>query len=194
MRFMTNIQIICKLQPNLLKPLGVMKNYLILVLLIIVTIGCDDEGYQDNNLIPNIVFSKNVNLNLSQYQDLLIPSGFAVLNVTSNNSVIVYNTGNGDQSVDQYLAYDLACPHVEFSSCSQSMDISDFPEMQNSCTSDGIFYRFDIGYSITYMKDSQGNQIALPDGMPVYELQKYNVEVVSRGANGDVNELRISNF
>jgi hypothetical protein len=125
-------------------------------------------------------------LNLSESQDLLIPSGYVVYPNLGHKGVIVYNTGNGEQSVDQYLAFDLACPHIEITSCSSGMDYSNFPELTNSCTSDGIYYRFDIGYSIMYTKDNNGNSESI-DGQ-VYDLQQYKVDQTG------VNILRISNY
>lgn len=182
----TNIQIICKLQPNFPKPQGDMKKYIYILFLLIASVGCTDEPYQDQNLIPNIAFSTTINLNLPESQELLVPSGFVVYPNIGHRGVIVYNTGIGEQSVDQYLAFDLACPHVEVSSCGTPMDISNFPEMKNACTSDGIYYRFDLGYSVTYEKDSENKSIPV-EGV-VYDLQQYRVDDLGN------NQLRITNF
>ena len=188
MRFITNIQIICKLQPNFLKPQGVMKNLIYILFLALVISACADDTYQDQNLIPDITFNTSINLNLPESQDLLIPNGYVIYPSLGHRGIIVFNTGNGEQSVDQFLAFDLACPHIDVTSCGNPMDISGFPELKNSCSTDGIFYRFDLGYSITYLKDTEGNTISIPEGDPVYDLQQYKVDQTGP------KELRISNF
>lgn len=184
----TNIQIICKLQPNFPKPQGDMKKYIYILFLLIASVGCTDEPYQDQNLIPNIVLSTTINLNLPESQDLLIPTGFVIYPAIGHRGIIVYNTGTGDQSIDQYLAFDLACPHIEVPSCANPMDTSNFPEMTNACDSDGIYYRFDIGESVTYMKDENGESIKIPEGQARFNMQQYRVDYLGN------NQLRITNF
>ena len=186
MRFTTNIQIICKLRPIIHKPQVIMKNYFFLLFLGLTLNSCYDDNYVDNNFIPNVVFNTTINLNLPQYLDLQTPSLFVVDPNLGQRGIIIYNTGSGEQSVDEFLAFDLACPHIELHTCANPMDISKFPEMTNSCTTDGIFYRFDLGYSITYSKDEDGNMI--PVEGPVYDLQQYKVDRISS------QELRISNY
>lgn len=186
MRLTTNIQIICKLRSNLLKPQSIMKKYFYLIFVAFVLSSCFDDSYQDTNFIPDIVFSADINMNLPESQNLLIPSGFVVYPSLGQRGVIVYNTGNGEQSIDQYLAFDLACPHIEVPSCASPMDYSDFPELKNSCSSDGIYYRFDIGYSTIYGKDEDGKTI--PVEGTLYDLQQYSVDNIGG------NQLRISNF
>lgn|GEM_PF-952489 len=181
----TNIQIICKLQPNFPKPQGDMKKYFYILFLLIASVGCTDEPYQDQNLIPNITFSETIPLNLFPGNQL-VTGWYVVYPNLGHRGIILYKTNKGDQSIDQYLAFDLACPHVELSSCGTPMDISNFPEMKNACTSDGLYYRFDLGYSVTYEKDSDNNSIPV-EGV-VYDLQQYRVDDLGN------NQLRITNF
>ncbi len=173
--------------PNFLKPRGIMKKYFYLLFIVFAVSSCHDDGYEDTNFIPNIVFSTTINLNLPQNQNLLIPNQYVVYPNMGHRGVIVYNMGNGEQSVDEFVAFDLACPHIELTSCANPMDISNFPEMTNACDSDGIFYDFQLGYSRTYEKDAEGNQISV-SGVR-YDLQQYKAERLGGG-----NELRISNF
>lgn len=185
MRFMTNIQIICKLQPNFLKPQGVMKNLIYILFLTLVMTGCHDEDYQDYNLIPDLIFNINVPLTNEQQQDLILTAFKPVVFFElGHRGIIVYNTGV--ESIDKYLAFDLACPHVELQSCVSPMDYSVFPELRNSCAEDNIFYNFELGYSRAYSKDENGDEIPV-DGER-YELQQY--KVIQTGPE----ELRISNY
>jgi hypothetical protein len=163
-----------------------MKKYIFFLFLAFALNACHDDNYEDTNFIPDITFSTSVNLNLPQSQNLRIPTQFVVYPSIGHRGVIVYNTGFGAQSVDQYLAFDLACPHVVLTSCASPMDITDFPELKNSCTTDNIFYNFELGYSRTYSKDEENRQIQIEG--TAYELQQYRAELI----NPDV--LRISNF
>ncbi|MEI6866559.1 hypothetical protein [Flavicella sp.] len=163
-----------------------MKKYLFLLSLAFVLNSCNDDDYQVQNLIPYIIVSEEINLNLSESQDLSIPSEYVVYSNWGHRGIIVYNTGSGDQSGGQYLAFDLACPHIEVSSCSSGMDYSNFPELTNSCAEDGIYYRFDLGYSMTYSKDSDGNSEQIEEP---YYLRQYNVVI-----NEDEDTLIISNY
>jgi hypothetical protein len=182
---MTNIQIICKLQFNLLKPEEIMKKYIYSLFFIVALSSCYDDDSQNQNFIPNIVFNSTINLNLPESQDLLIPSGFVVYPGLGHRGVIVYNTGMGEQSIDEFLAFDLACPHIEVPSCANPMDISEFPELKNSCASDGIYYRSNI-VSRPYSKDEKG--VIIPVEGTEYYLQQYKIDRIG------VDRLRISNF
>ena len=186
MRSTTNIQIICKLQPESVNPYKIMKKYMFLLFLALGLDACYDDGYQDTNLIPDTIINAQINLNLPASQNLLIPRQFVVYPNIGHRGVIVFNTGEGAQSINQYLAFDLACPHIAVNSCAGPMDIENFPEMKNSCATDGIFYNFELGYSISYTKDDEGNQ--MPIEGTVYDLQQYRAELVSP------TELRITNF
>ena len=182
---MTNIQIICKLQYNLLHPQEIMKNYIFLLFFTCIASGCYDDVYQDQNLIPNIAFSTLINMRLPANQKLMHTTGYVVLSNLGHRGVIVLNRGT-NQSVDQYLAFDLACPHIEVQSCVSPMDISNSLELKNSCAEDGVFYRFYLGYSETYRKDE--NEKFIPVEGTAYELQQYKVIQVGP------EELRISNY
>jgi hypothetical protein len=68
------------------------------------------------------------------------------------------------------------------------MDISNFPELTNSCASDGYYYDFRLGYSTVYTKDANGNHQSLPKGETVYDMKEYSAVLV------DQNTLQIRNF
>ena len=184
---MTNIQIICKLQSNFPKPQGDMKKYIYILFLLVASIGCTDDLYQDYNLIPDNGINKPfmIDLDWPNSQNLLVPRGFVEYPNIGHRGVIVYNTGLGEQSIDEFLAFDLACPHIAVPSCANPMDISSFPEMTNACDSDGIFYRFDQGFSYTYSKD---DGVEVPAEKLRYNLQQYRVDRIGP------REIRISNF
>ena len=188
----TNIQIICKLQSNFPKPQGDMKKYIYILFLLIASSGCTDDLYQDYNLIPDIVFSVRKTLTNDEFNEFIIAgvSGYAVYPELGHRGIIVYYTGFGEQSVDEFLAFDLACPHIEVPSCANPMDISSFPEMTNACQSDGIFYRFDQGFSYTYTKkeNENGELVQAPVDGVVYDLQQYRVDRIGP------REIRITNF
>ena len=159
-----------------------MKNYWILLLLSLCFVACETENYSDNNVIPDLVFTETIDIGLPQYQDLRVPNGWVYIERLGYRGVVVYTINAID-----YYAYDAACPHMD---CANPMDMSQFPEFFNTCSSDGIFYSIiNPAYSITYEKDEDGNQMALPEGQTIYDMQQY---VAERPGNGTL--LRISNF
>ena len=165
-----------------------MKKYIYILFLLVASIGCVDEPYQDQNLIPDIVFSVNKPLTNAQYNDFIIlgATGYIVYPELGHRGIIVYSTGNGEQNVDEFLAFDLACPHIAVPSCANPMDISSFPEMTNACDSDGVFYEFtSFGVSWTYSKD---DGVEVPAEKLRYNLQQYRVDRIGP------REIRISNF
>ena len=159
-----------------------MKKYWILVLVSLCAAACESEEYSDTNLIPDLVFNITIDMGLPQYQQLLIPNGWVYDSNLGYRGIVIYTINAID-----YYAYDAGCPHQD---CANPMDMSNFPEFFNTCAADGIFYSIEFpAYSITYLKDDEGNRTALPEGQTVYDMQQYNAE---RPGNG--NELRISNF
>lgn len=159
-----------------------MKKYWILVLVSFCAAACESEEYSDTNLIPDLVFNITIDMGLPQYQQLLIPNGWVYDETLGYRGIVIYTINAID-----YYAYDAGCPHQD---CANPMDMSNFPEFFNTCAADGIFYSIEFpAYSITYLKDEEGNRMALPEGQTVYDMQQYNAE---RPGNG--NELRISNF
>lgn len=181
MRSMTNIQIICKLPLDFDKANLIMKKFIFLFFLAFFTASCLQETEQGNSFVPYVVVNKSININLASYNDLLTPSGYVVIANLGYRGVIVYNMGNGG-----YIAFDLACPHLDGSGCTAPLDYSNFPELTNSCEDDGIYYDFQLGYSITYSKNKDGDQIDVSG--TAYVLTQY--KVIDNGNN----QLIITNF
>ncbi|MEE9350481.1 MAG: hypothetical protein V3U80_10575 [Flavobacteriaceae bacterium] len=86
-----------------------MKQFFILVLFLGL-FSCDSDEV-DTTYLPNVSVNEEVNLNLPQFQDLLIGGGFAYAN-GGIEGLIIYNTGIG------YVAFDRACPHIPLQQCS----------------------------------------------------------------------------
>tara|TARA_B100000809_G_scaffold3549_1_gene3846 strand:+ start:50565 stop:51068 length:504 start_codon:yes stop_codon:yes gene_type:complete len=167
-----------------------MKKYIFFLFLAFGLNACYDENYEDNNLIPNRVFNFTKNLNLPENQGLLVPFGYVIYKDQgyTGANIIVYNVGGGIVPSD-FVAYDLACPHVSIDVCSRPMEITNLPELTNSCEFDGIFYSLEsYVVSATYLKDSNGDRISIPEGQTAYQMQEYKVDLV------DENVIRISNF
>ena len=160
-----------------------MKKYVLLFLATLSLTSCFENDVRDNNLIPEIFFTASKDLNLPESSALLVPNGFAIYPELGHRGIIVYR-----RDETNFLAFDLAVPHVSILECSSPMDISNFPELKNSCTEDGIYYNFSVGYSTTYMKDGEGKNIKIPEGQLVYDMQEYNVVLVGE------NVLQIRNF
>lgn len=167
-----------------------MRKYFFLVFLAIGLSSCYDDNYEDNNLIPDRVFNFTKNLNLPENNPLLTPLGYVIYRGDgfTGSNIIVYNVSPG-ATPTEFVAFDLACPHVSIETCNQPMEIDNLPELTNSCTSDGIYYSLqNFIYSITYMKDSEGERIPIPEGQTRYQMQEYKVDLV------EPNVIRISNF
>jgi len=85
--------------------------YLLYFFLIISLSTCDSDEI-DTTYLPNVAVNVEINLNLPQYQDLLIGGGYAYAN-GGVEGLVIYNTGIG------YVAFDRACPHIVLQDCSQ---------------------------------------------------------------------------
>ena len=117
---MTNIQIICKLQPNSINPYLIMKNILFLLFLAFGLNACynDTITYNDKLPIGNI---RNINISLSYYPSLLVPTGFAIVDGGLGKVLVVcVDPNRGD-----YLAFDLAAPHLTLDECATPMSYDD---------------------------------------------------------------------
>ncbi len=88
-----------------------MKN-LFLLLLFITLLSCDDDS-NNSTFLPNATVNFTVNLNLSEGNNLLIPGGHAVFSNRGIRGVVVYR-----RSADLFVAFDLACPHINLQDCS----------------------------------------------------------------------------
>jgi len=160
-----------------------MKKYILLFFVVGSFVSCLESDGNVNSCIPDIYFNVSKSLNLPESSGLLVPGGYAVYENLGHSGIIVYR--NTDTS---FLAFDLQCPHVSILNCSLPMDTSDFPELKNSCDSDGYFYDFRLGYSTVYTKDANGNHKALAEGERVCDMKEYSVILDPQ------NILHIRNF
>ncbi|WP_456377620.1 hypothetical protein [Lutibacter sp.] len=127
MRFDTNVQNICKLQPfsNKLDILTMRK--LLLLLLIILHFSCEKNDI--NDILPYASVDVILNLNLPQYQELLIPTGWIYIDKGTNKGlqgIIIQSTG----LTPPYKAYERACPNND---CAFPMTFDGSLKMKCSC-------------------------------------------------------------
>ena len=109
--------------------------------LIIITcsfFACTDSNI-DNNCVPFIGVDETINLDLPQYTNLLVPSGWAYAS-GGQQGLILYNV-NGSQ----FKAFDRLCPGQIPSSCSQMFVNS----LQMVCPCNGLKYNLLNGAPIT---------------------------------------------
>ncbi|MGB2128265.1 MAG: hypothetical protein ACPHXR_02190 [Flavicella sp.] len=158
-----------------------MKHVFLFVFLKGLMSSCMTDSYPSRNFVPNLEINFTVDMNLPQFQQLLIPGGHVYVSNLGHKGIVIYSL-----NAEDYYAYDLSCPHQ---ACGTAMDRSNFPEFFNTCADDGIFYSIVIpGYSTTYRKDEEGNRIDIPSNMS-YEMQAYAVTKIGNGA-----QLSITNF
>ncbi len=88
-----------------------MKNLLFICLFLgIVSCGKSDDN---NQFLPNFPVNFTVNLNLAEGIDLQVPGGSKVFANEGIRGVVVFR-----QNIDIFVAFDLACPHIELQDCS----------------------------------------------------------------------------
>ncbi len=98
-----------------------MKQVLFLLFIVFLTTCDKEENY--NDVLPYRAVDFVVNLNLPQYNDLLIPAQYVETLDYGIKGVLIYNF-NGS-----YKAFDLACPHLNPATCQKmSFDGSLFLE------------------------------------------------------------------
>jgi nitrite reductase/ring-hydroxylating ferredoxin subunit len=110
MRFITNVQNICKLQTftNKLDKLPMRK--LLIICLLFTLFSC--EKNDPNDILPNVPVDVIVDLNLPQYIDLQTPSGW-VYTSGGIKGVFIQNTGIGSPP---FKAFERACPNYDCNS------------------------------------------------------------------------------
>ncbi|WP_372746383.1 hypothetical protein [Lutibacter sp.] len=129
MRFYTNVQNICKLQPFSNKLDIITMRHLILLFCLITFFSCEKNETYD--LLPSTSVDVGINLNLPKYQNLLIPSGWVYIESGSNNGlqgILVINTG----LTPKYKAFERACPNND---CSSAMTFDGSLKLKCSCDS-----------------------------------------------------------
>lgn len=87
--------------------------YYILFLSFLFLISCNDDLVDNNKYLPNITVNFSVDLNLPEANGLLIVGGYAIFQNEGIRGVIVFNNG-----LNNYIAFDLACPHIPLQDCS----------------------------------------------------------------------------
>ena len=88
-----------------------MKN-LLLSFLFFGILSCG-ESDDNNQFLPNIPVNFTINLNLAEGIDLQVPGGSKVFLNEGIRGVVVFR-----QNIDLFVAFELACPHIELQSCS----------------------------------------------------------------------------
>lgn len=115
-----------------------MKKVLVFILILPFIISCDGGSFNNRNpYIPNYTVSLPINLNLPQYSNLQFASNHIVDYSQGARGIVVFNSGSG------FVAFDLACPNQELSSCS-TMTISGINAV---CACDGSEYSLFSGQS-----------------------------------------------
>ena len=115
-----------------------MKKFLVFLLILPFITSCDEGSFNNRNpYIPNYTVSLPINLNLPQYSNLQFPSNHIVDYSQGARGIVVFNTGSG------FVAFDLACPNQELSSCS-TMTISGINAI---CACDSAEYSLFSGQS-----------------------------------------------
>ncbi len=80
-----------------------------LVLFFFVLVMSSCEKNETNDILPDYSFNQTVNLNLPQYIDLQVPSGWAY-STGGIQGIIIQNTGIGNPP---YKAFERACPNYD---------------------------------------------------------------------------------
>lgn len=166
MRFNTNVQNICKLQPLRYKTdIIVMRKFLVLCMLISI-ISCEKNETID--LLPSVPVSVVIDLNLPQYINLQTPTGWVY--TTGGNDgikgVLIQNTGIGSPP---YKAFERACPN-------------------NDCVSPMIF-----DGSLKMKCQCDDSEYSIIDGSPQTEGNKNNAREY-RVLEVSPTALNITNF
>jgi len=127
MRFNTNVQNICKLQPFTNKlEINNMRKFLLLGL-IISLFSC--EKNETDDLLPTVPVDVTIDLIFPQYSDLNTPSNWAYTTGDYNGiqGIIIQNTGIGNPP---YKAFERACPNND---CGIPMTYDEFSNLICSC-------------------------------------------------------------
>jgi hypothetical protein len=124
MRFITNVQNICKLQPFIIKLDNITMRKLLLLCLVIVFFSC--EKNETNDLLPIVPVDKFIDLNLPQYINLQTPTGW-VYTTGGIRGLIIQNTGIGSPP---YKSFDRACPNND---CALPMNFDGSLKLKCQC-------------------------------------------------------------
>ena len=97
-----------------------------LFLLFLLTTFLSCEKNETNDILPDISFNVTVNLNLPQYIDLQVPSGWTYTN-GAIQGIIIQNTGIGNPP---FKAFERACPNYD---CTVPMTFDGSLKLKCSC-------------------------------------------------------------
>ena len=91
-----------------------------LLLCFLALYSCKDDYTDNNTFLPNVQVNFTINLNLPE-GNALLTNGFKIFYNKGLRGVIVFNNG-----LDNYIGFDLACPHINLQDCStMTFDQSD---------------------------------------------------------------------
>ncbi len=107
--------------------------------------SCSNDNGNLNNILPNIPVNETIFLNNPQFINLQVVGGWAY-SQGGIKGILIYHS-----SINNYVAFDRACPHLTPQSCSQmnvensivmvcSCDGSEFSILDGSPLSDGVRY------------------------------------------------------
>ncbi len=103
-----------------------LKN-VITLFLILSLISCSSSSPDNNENLPTIPVNETISLNSPQYQNLLVPGGWAYA-PGGLKGIIVYNF-NGTE----FAAFDRACPHIALSNACSEMIVDSSIKMVCPC-------------------------------------------------------------
>ena len=127
MSFNTNLQNIGKLQAFINKHDIITMRKLFLLLILVSFFSC--EKNETNDILPYAPVDITLNLNLPQYQKLLIPTEWVYIDKGTNRGlqgIIIQSTG----LTPPYKAYERACPNND---CSSPMTFDGSLKMKCPC-------------------------------------------------------------
>lgn len=88
-----------------------MKYFKTILLIFLFLINCESDD--QNTILPKVPVNVTINLTLSQFNNLLVPGGWAYAN-GGIKGIIIYNVNN-----NTYKAYERNCPHLPPSDCTR---------------------------------------------------------------------------
>ena len=127
MRFITNVQNICKLHSFIYKLDILLMRKLLILCLLITFFSCEKNDTID--LLPDASVAVQINLDLPQYIDLQIPSGWVYTTGINDGikGIFIQNTGTGNPP---YKAFERACPNND---CNEPMTFDGSLKFKCSC-------------------------------------------------------------
>ena len=127
MRFITNVQNICKLRSFIHKLDNSLMRKLLFLCLLIPFLSCEKNETID--LLPEVPVDISINLDLPQYIELQTPSGWVYTTGLNDGikGIFIQNTGIGSPP---YKAFERACPNND---CDAAMTFDGSLKFKCSC-------------------------------------------------------------